>query len=381
MTPPTRYTGNTQEVLDTTATQVQAIIDRLQPDHTLPRKPTRGSLWHQLQDSISDAYLALAREHGSRGGRAIIMAGSPGAGKSQAVATTRKVLGPARSKQVGAEEDGYTTIDADDIKQLLLGNPVPGLDVSPELLAHARAHWDNLIATHASEPLADGHPITRGELATLVHPLSTSAADLARNDLLRRRFDVKIEGTLIGRNKGSRLIRELEAARYTQVTVVAVNTPEHVCLKGARDRWAGPRSQGDPTARYTPPTAVTATFTTGPGHNRTCRCIENAQATHRLATTSTTLTNTDLLVTHRTEYGPTVIDHTDRDGNTHTYSAPHPVLAAIRPPHTLQAATAKSSTASAVSRQPPTREGVLRNVNTPRPYTPKSPRRDRGLER
>lgn len=388
MTPPTtRGSGSTPgaEVVEATAAQVQKAIDRLAPDHTLPEEPAEGSFWHQLQDAISDAYLARAREHGSRGGRAIIMAGSPGAGKSQAVATTRKVLGPERSAELGVDEAGYTTIDADDIKQLLLGSPVPGLDVDADLLAHARTHWDTLITTQAPGPLADGRPISRGELATLVHPLSTSTADLARHALLRNKFDVKIEGTLqwmqsptIG--QGPRLIRELEAARYTRVAIVAVDTPEDMCLKGARDRWAGPRSQGDPTARYTPPAAITSTFTTSPDRTQVSRCTTNARATHQLATTSTTLKAADLLVTHRTEHGPTIIDHTDRDGITRSYSTPYPLLAAIRPPRTQQAATARicDPAASAPPRQPFTRQDVLRNISAPRPYTPKPPRQDHG---
>lgn len=62
VTPPTRYTGNTPapEVVEATATQIQAIINRLAPDHTLPRKPTRGSFWHQLREEIRNAYLARA---------------------------------------------------------------------------------------------------------------------------------------------------------------------------------------------------------------------------------------------------------------------------------------------------------------------------------
>ncbi|SHE26697.1 Hypothetical protein ACGLYG10_2951 [Actinomyces glycerinitolerans] len=371
--------------MEATAAQVQEIIDRLAPGHTLPRKPAPGSMWHQLREEIRGAYLARARERGSRGGRAIIMAGSPGAGKSQAVRAARKILGDERSAELGVDEAGYTTIDADDIKQLLLGSPVPGLDVNPELLAQARTHWDNLIAAQAPGPLADGRPVSRGELATLVHPLSTSTADLARNDLLRRKSDVKIEGTLqwmesptVG--QGPRLIHELEAADYTQVAIVAVDTPEDMCLEGARDRWAGPRSQGDPTARYTPPTAITATFTTGPDRTRTSRCIENARSTHQLATTSATLKAADLLVTHRTEHGPTIIDHTDRDGITRSYSTPYPLLAAIRPPRTQQAATARicDPAASAPPRQPFTRQDVLRNISAPRPYTPKPPRQDHG---
>ncbi|WP_218973429.1 hypothetical protein, partial [Actinomyces wuliandei] len=141
---------------------------------------------------------------------------------------------------------------------------VAGLEVDPALLARARHHWEDLITTHAPGPLADSRPLLRGELATLVHPLSTTTADRVRRALLRKRFDIRIEGTLVGTGRGPRLVSELEAARYAQVTVIAVDTPQDLCLAGAWDRWVGPRCRGEPTARYTPPTAVTSAFTTGP---------------------------------------------------------------------------------------------------------------------
>ncbi|WP_218973428.1 hypothetical protein, partial [Actinomyces wuliandei] len=74
--------SNSREVLEAVAAQVQAVLDRLAPAHTLPRQPEEGTLWHQLQTATIDAYVARAQEHGSRGGRAVIMAGPPGAGKS-----------------------------------------------------------------------------------------------------------------------------------------------------------------------------------------------------------------------------------------------------------------------------------------------------------
>ncbi|PHP51833.1 hypothetical protein [Actinomyces ruminis] len=378
MTSPTA--GGKEDVLDATAAQLQKVIDRLEAYHTLPRKPAEGSFWHRLQEAISDAYLAWAGEHGSREGRAIIMAGSPGAGKSQAVATVRKVLGPQHSAELGVDESGYTTIDADDIKQLLLGNPVDGLDVDPSLLAQARAHWDGLIASQAPGHLADGRPVVRGELATLVHRLSTDTADLVRGDLLAERFDVKIEGTLqwmesptVG--QGPRLVRELEAVRYARVTVVAVDAPEHMCLKGARDRWTGPRSQGDPTARYTPPRAVTDTFTVGSDGSKTCRCIENARATHRLAASSTTLTAADLLVTHRAERGPVLIDHIGHDGKVTSYSVSRAVRADTPADTGVPGVNKTSSPTTAhTPRTPLTRQDVLRNINARAQQAPRHPK-------
>lgn len=250
------------------------------------------------------------------------MAGAPGAGKSQGVSAVQQALGPQESHLRGVSETGYTTVDADDIKQILLGNPVQALELDPDLLSQARTHWEGVLSDNASAPLADGRPLARGELATLVHEMSTSTADQVRADLVADRFGIKIEGTLqwmdsptVG--QGPTLIRELERADYSQVTIVAIDTPEHMCLEGARTRWEIPRSQGDPTARYTPPAAVTGMFTTAPDGTRSCRCIDNARATHHLAARSAIIAQTDLFITHRDRNQPTLVEHVTRYGETH----------------------------------------------------------------
>lgn len=119
----------------------------------------------------------------------------------------------AEAATLGLTEDGFITIDADDIKHILLGNPVPDLDIDPDLLSQARQHWDTLITHHTPGNLADGQPVLRGELSTLA-PLSTAITDHVRGALLARSFSIKIEGTLqwlesptIG--QGPNLVRDL----------------------------------------------------------------------------------------------------------------------------------------------------------------------------
>ena len=118
--------------------QLQELIDSLQPTCTLSRDPKDG-FWLSMRNAILEAYLDHAAVHGTRGGQAIIMAGPPGAGKSQAVAIARDAAG-AQAASLGLTEDGYITIDADDIKQILLGNPVPDLDVRPQGALPAHRH-------------------------------------------------------------------------------------------------------------------------------------------------------------------------------------------------------------------------------------------------
>ncbi|WP_194948604.1 hypothetical protein [Actinomyces trachealis] len=236
-------------VLGSTGAQVAGVVQRLSQEHCLPRKPARETFWYELRQAVRAAYVARAGACGARRGRAIIMAGAPGAGKSWAVGVAGGVLGAREAGRMGLDEAGFTTVDADDIEQLLLGNRVEGLEVDQELLEGARRHWDGLLARHGPQVLADGRPVLRGELATLVHQMSTNTADLVRKDLLEERFDVKIEGTLQwmespARGQGPRLLGELEAAGYGQVVVVVADTPREVCEQGAFQRWAGPRSRG-----------------------------------------------------------------------------------------------------------------------------------------
>ncbi|QQM67817.1 hypothetical protein [Actinomyces weissii] len=313
-------------VLGRTGAQVAEVVQRLSREHCLPAKPARGSAWYELREAVRAAYVARAGACGSRRGRAIIMAGAPGAGKSRAVGVAGGVLGAGESGRMGLDEAGFTTVDADDVKQLLLGNRVEGLEVDQGLLEGARAHWDALLARHAPQVLADGRPVVRGELATLVHQMSTDTADLVRKDLLKEGFDVKIEGTLQwmespARGQGPRLLDELKAAKYGQVVVVVADTPRQVCERGAFQRWAGPRSRGEVGARFTPRSAVAGVFQ-ATGDGEVCRCTDNARATFNQARQVESFAQVDLVVVTRREDQPTLVEHVDRCGQSHRHEVP-----------------------------------------------------------
>ena len=304
---------------------VESLVQQLARDHTLARVQEEGSLWSYLGKSISDAYMRRAHAEGVRGGRAIVMAGPPGAGKSRGVESVCEVLGSERSVELGVDESNFITVDADDIKQLLLGFPVEGIDVDPALLAGAKEHWDHLIAIATPEVLEDGRRLQRGELSTLVHPLSTALADGVRRDLIETQVDIKVEGTLrwmesptVG--QGPTLVRELEGAGYQQVSIVAVDTPSKLCLEGARMRWEVPRSQGNAGARYTPPDAVLSCFEIGQDGDEISRCVNNAASTHQLACQSQGLEEVNLFVAHRSPLSPTIVEHIDRSGHAELLS-------------------------------------------------------------
>ncbi len=170
-------TQPTRALLEETAIQVNAHVKHLAQEHSLPENPTEGTFWKKMQDAIGPAYLAQAEAHGAQEGKAIIMAGAPGAGKSRAITTAHQALGTDQAHQLGLDEAGFITIDADDVKQLLLGNPIPHLPIDSDLLDQTRHHWDNLIQNEAPKPLADGIPLLRGELALLVHHLSNTGPE------------------------------------------------------------------------------------------------------------------------------------------------------------------------------------------------------------
>lgn len=335
--------NTTAEVLRRTETQVRDLVREFAAEHTLSAAPAMGTLWRQLVGATVQAYMSRAEREGVRGGRAIIMAGPPGAGKSHGVDAVRNALGPEESKRLGVVEDGVITVDADDVKQVLLGNPVAGLEIDPDLLAQARDHWDHLITEHAPEILADGKPLLRGELATLVHSLSTATAGKVRENLVAARFDVKIEGTLKGKEKGALLVQQLRKRQYTQVCIVAVDTPQQICLEGAHRRWVEPRSTGDVTARYTPPEAVNSTFIEG---RASSRCIDNARATYQLASAQSRFTQVDLFIAHRTPTG-TVVEHISRDGRSRSIT-----LNATTPPTRAAPASTLSRSRGTFSRTP-----------------------------
>lgn len=312
-------------VLGRTGAQVAEVVQRLSREHCLPAKPARGSAWYELREAVVAAYVARAGACGSRRGRAIIMAGAPGAGKSRAVGVAGGVLGAGESGRMGLDEAGFTTVDADDVKQLLLGNRVEGLEVDQGLLERARGYWEALLARHAPQVLADGRPVVRGELATLVHQMSTDTADLVRFELLKEGFDVKIEGTLQwmespARGQGPRLLEELEAAEYGQVVVVVADTPRQVCERGAFQRWAGPRSRGEVGARFTPRSAVAGVFQ-ATGEGEVCRCTDNARMTFQLAL-ERGFPQVDLVVVTRREDQPTLVEHVERCGRAHRHEVP-----------------------------------------------------------
>ncbi len=199
-----------------------------------------------LHAEIIASFLEEARGTRAEGFAAVVMAGAPGAGKSQVL-------------QGRADLDGYFTIDSDRVKTRLVSHPTTTL------------RFEHLLG----QRLPDGLPVKPEELATLVHRESTRIYDLLVSIVLRRGYNVILEGTLQWQGQGPRLVAALRGADYERLEVIAVEAPEDVAMRQAQARWWSGRT--DPTrplgGRFTPAAAIRAMYT---DNRRQSICVTRA---------------------------------------------------------------------------------------------------------
>ncbi|MDF3319870.1 zeta toxin family protein [Rhodococcus sp. C3V] len=205
----------------------------------------------RFRTDIIDRYLAdatPAREARS----AVLTAGAPGAGKSTSL-----------SEHVD-EIEGYRRIDSDDIKDYLL----------------EQALKDGIYDDLLGRQLADGHPISLRELATLVHRESTAMVSEIRGRCISRRENLVIEGTLTWADEGVRIVEQLSSAGYVNVHIIDVEVPFDVAVEQALSRWWGARvadrtKEGALGGRFVPPAVIELSY--GDGHPLST-CATNARA-------------------------------------------------------------------------------------------------------
>lgn len=141
------------------------------------------------------------------GGRAVIItAGVPGAGKSRAL---------------GAVVAGYRRIDPDEIKDILL----------------ARLDAAGLLDARRDHVLADGNPVSPGELAGWVHQASTDVADRVRRASLQLGENFAMEGTLSWHKLPVSYVDELALGGYEQLAILDIEVPLTVAVEQAKRRW------------------------------------------------------------------------------------------------------------------------------------------------
>jgi chloramphenicol 3-O-phosphotransferase len=147
-------------------------------------------------------------------GRALVLAGPPGAGKGRVADTV-----------LGADRDHYVNIDADEFKKLLLRE------------AMADGSYEEWIKPPAVRDLeAQGERFYPLELASLVHEESSMLARALRTEMIDQGTNIIVDTVLSDPDKAVELGAYLGEAGY-QVTVVDVEVPFEVSQDRIVQRW------------------------------------------------------------------------------------------------------------------------------------------------
>lgn len=147
-------------------------------------------------------------------GRALVLAGPPGAGKGRIAETI-----------LGDQLRGYVNVDADEFKKLLLGQAI------------ADGSYESFIKPAAVRELeAAGERFYPLELAALVHNESGDLAAALREDLIAQGTNVVVDTVLGTVPSATRLSEQLTQAGYV-VTLVDVEVPFEVSEDRIRQRW------------------------------------------------------------------------------------------------------------------------------------------------
>lgn len=180
----------------------------------------------EVQDFLTDAlieqvvheYRSQRADAPTHGRAAIITAGVPGSGKS------------FHLNAIGI--DDYRDIDPDEIKDMLL----------------ARLEDAGMLSARHDHALADGHPVSPGELARWVHVASTDAADRVRAVSLRIGENFVMQGTLSWHELPTSHVTELARWDYEELTILDIEVPLSRAIEQSKERWWGGRRSG--TATY-----------------------------------------------------------------------------------------------------------------------------------
>jgi len=169
----------------------------------------RRALWRRLRDE------ARAEAPGVRqDGKAIVLAGPPGAGK-----------GHVQGNVLGLDKDAWLVVDADKFKEKLLRE------------ALADGSYETFLKPDAvREREAGGEPFFPLELAALVHEESSYLARLLRDEALREGTNVVIDSVLSKPDAAIALGDRLAEAGY-EVEVVDVEVPYELSQARIAQRW------------------------------------------------------------------------------------------------------------------------------------------------
>ncbi len=183
---------------------------------SLPHRERR-ELHSRLRDEVRAQTPDAAQE-----GRALVLAGPPGAGKGRVAETI-----------LGDQLRGYVNVDADEFKKLLLRQAI------------ADGSYESFIKPAAVRELEEaGEKFYPLELAALVHNESGDLAAALREDLIAEGTNLIVDTVLGNVSSATRLSEQLTQAGYT-VTLVDVEVPYEVSEARIRQRWQEAMTQAE----------------------------------------------------------------------------------------------------------------------------------------
>lgn len=135
--------------------------------------------------------------------------------------------------------------------------------------------------------LADGMPVSPGELADWVHNASTEAADQVRLASLQLGENFIMEGTLSWPPLSDSHVDELATHGFEQLTVLDVEVPLSVAVEQSKQRWWLDRSSGRMFGvgipfggRFISESALSQYYSSGPSVSD---CVVNARQLYQNA--------------------------------------------------------------------------------------------------
>jgi chloramphenicol 3-O-phosphotransferase len=230
-------------------------------DATGPYASVRNRQWFRLDGSPRAARAALhdrlvaelvaAAPDVEQSHQAVVLAGPPGAGKSQVIAS-----------RLGAQAVRWRVVDADHFKEALLADAV-------------RTGWyEELVPPAVRAAEVDGDRFFPLELASLVHEESSRLAARARVEAIERGDNLVIDTVLSSESSALALGERLSGAGYS-VTVVDVETTFEISAARIEQRWharyVAALESGDPRelgGRWVPSEYPRDLFATAGGRSR-----------------------------------------------------------------------------------------------------------------
>ncbi|HJX78090.1 zeta toxin family protein [Glutamicibacter sp.] len=148
---------------------------------------------------------------GAEGGRAVVMAGPPGAGKG----TVQKDI---------LKLDGYVVCDPDIFKELILEHELDSGQL--ELLKSAQV----------KELEAAGEVFAPMDFSTQVHREAVMLRDLLQDELMSKNINFVLDTVLSSERAAEAIMEELDDSQY-RYFVVSVQASEKLTQEGIRQRW------------------------------------------------------------------------------------------------------------------------------------------------